>query len=325
MRKIIVSLIVCGVIAGLVGCVSGPPAYDSMPEDLGVVAPVVMFGEPAEGTHDSATYQFGPPKPISVNSKGDILVGSETFDLSAFTSEGEFISLIGSRGQGRGQWMYPKGIDVDKDDNIYVSDNALFKVLIFDANYNLVDEFGTQGEGPGEFEDIGDIAVDDAGSIYVSDDGRGIHVFDPDYNYVKTIMDKNETEENGYIVVNSKLNKLYVSEDGLGEVDVYDTETGSYLYSFGGLGPGPDKLAEDVEGLAVGAWDLVFVVDEGRVAIKIFQEDGTFVTQFGKAGIYEGEMASSEGIAYDAKNKRIVLADEKNNRIQSFALKDLGF
>ncbi len=125
--------------------------------------------------------------------------------------------------------------------------------------------------------------------------------------------------------MNSKLNKLYVSEDGNGQVDVYDTETGEFLYDFGGLGKAPENFTEDIEGLAIGPWDLVFAVDEGRVSIKIYQEDGTFVTQFGKAGIFEGEMASSEGLAYDAKNRRIVLADEKNHRVQSFALKDLGF
>ncbi len=180
MRKIIVLLMVIGMAAGMVSCVSGPPAMDSFADDQGVVEPVVMFGEVADGKHDSATYQFGMPKPIGVDAKGNIVVGSEDFDLSVFTSEGEFISLIGSRGEGKGQWMYPKGIALDKDGNIYVSDNALFKVMIFDSGYNLVGEFGDNSGGPGSLEDIGDIAVDESGKIYVSDDGVGILVFGPD-------------------------------------------------------------------------------------------------------------------------------------------------
>ena len=276
MKNSIGLLIVIAIAVGLMGCVSGPPAMDNMPADQGVVAPVVMFGKPADGAHDSASFQFGPPKPIDVDSRGNIVVGSETFDLSVFTADGEFVTLVGSRGEGEGQWMYPKGIAVDKDDNIYVCDNALFKVMVFDSTYNLVDEFGVQGEGPGEFDDIGDIAVDDNGNVYVSDDGRGIHMFDSNYNYVKTIMDTSETEENGYIAVNTNLNKLYISEDGFGEVDVYDIATGDFLYSFGGLGNEPHQFAEDIEGLAIGPWDLVFAVDEGRVTIKIFKEKPTF-------------------------------------------------
>lgn len=325
MRRIIGLLMVIGLVAGFVGCVSGPPAMDSFPDDLGVVMPVVMFGNAAEGAHDSASYQFGSPKPIAVDAKGNIIVGAEDFDLSVFTSEGEFVTLIGSRGEGEGQWMYPKGIAVDKADNIYVSDNALFKVMVFDSGYNLVAEFGEKGEGPGKFNDIGDVTVDDDGNIYVSDDGTGIHVFDSDYKFIKTILDPDQTSENGYVAVNTRLRKLYVSEDGNGQVDVYDIDSGDFLYDFGGLGDAPENLAEDVEGLAIGPWDLVIVVDEGRTSVKIYQEDGTFVTQFGKKGLYEGEMASSEGVAYDKKNRRIVLADEKNHRVQSFALKDLGF
>jgi len=325
MRRIIALLMVIGFLAAVIGCASGPPALDEFPDDMGLVMPVVMFGDPADGAHDSASFQFGAPKPIAVDSKGNIIVGSEDFDLSVFTSEGEFVTLIGSRGEGKGQWMYPKGIAVDKAGNIYVTDNAQFKVMIFDSGYNLVAEFGERGEGPGKLNDIGDIAVDDNGNIYVSDDGTGIHVFDPDYKYIKTIIDPDQTGENGYITVNTKLKKLYVSEDGNGQVDVYDTETGKFLYDFGGLGSAPENLTEDIEGLAIGPWDMVFVVDEARVSIKLYQEDGTFITQFGKKGLYEGEMASSEGVAYDAKNRRIVLADEKNHRVQSFALKDLGF
>ena len=42
-----------------------------------------------------------------------------------------------------------------------------------------------------------------------------------------------------------------------------------------------------------------------------YTSEGNFVTSFGKAGIYEGEMAEPEGIAYDPANRRIVVADEK--------------
>jgi len=40
--------------------------------------------------------------------------------------------------------------------------------------------------------------------------------------------------------------------------------------------------------------------------------------------LYEGEFASTESIAYDSKNNRIVVADEKNYRVVSFALSSIG-
>ena len=110
----------------------------------------------------------------------------------------------------------------------------------------------------------------------------------------------------------------------MGEVDVFDLATGAYEFTMGGLGQGAGEFSEDVEGVCVGPWNLIFAMDENSGKIHVYQEDGSHVTTFGNAGIYEGEFASAEGIAYDAANGRIVVADEKNYRIQSIALKDLG-
>ena len=38
----------------------------------------------------------------------------------------------------------------------------------------------------------------------------------------------------------------------------------------------------------------------------------------------KASFAAPEGIAYDSANNRIVVADEKNYRVQSIALSDLG-
>ena len=310
-------------------CVSGPPAFDKFPKDLGVVKPVVMFGKKAKDKPDVSKYQFDKPKPIAVQSNGNIVVGGKHFDLSMFTSEGEFIKIIGKKGKGKGEWTYPKGIAVDANDNIYVADAKLNKIIVYDKDGNFIREFGKEGKGPGEFSDIGPICLDSDNNLYVSDANAGIIKFDSNDKFIKNIGHLGEgpglIADPGWVAVNSKLKKLYIADDPNGQVDVYDKDTGEFLYEFGGIGKGPGKWAEDIEGLAIGPWDLLFAVDESGGNIKIFQEDGTFVTQFGKPGLYEGELADSEGIAYDAKNKRIVLADEKNFRIQSWSLESLGF
>ena len=154
-------------------------------------------------------------------------------------------------------------------------------------------------------------------------------VFDKDDNYIKNIgvkgEDAGQTSEFGWLATDADLRQLYVAVDGLGKIDVYDMDSGELKFDMGGLGNGPGMWEEDIEGLAVGPWGLIFAMDEAGGNIKVFQGDGTFVTQWGKAGLYDGELASSECIAYDPLNRRIIVADEKNYRVVSFTLDSLGF
>jgi len=328
MKKVLLTLITASLVLLAAGCASGPPDMGAFPEDMGVIMPVLMFGDKAEGDHDSATYQFAAPKPIAADSQGNIYVGGKEFVLSKYTSDGEFVAVIAERGEGPGKVDYCKGLAVDSMDNVYATDANAKKIVVFDKDGNLVREFGEAGTGPGQFDDIGPIAIDGDNNLYVSDDSYGVLVFDKDDNYVKTIGIKGEgegeTSEFGWVAVDSDLRQLYVAVDGMGKIDVFNIDTGDFLFDMGGLGQGPGQWEEDIEGLAVGPWGLVFAMDEAGGNIKVFTGEGQFVTQFGKAGLYEGELASSESIAYDPANRCIVVADEKNYRVQVFSLASLG-
>ncbi len=328
MKNYFLLILAAALLISFASCAGGPPKFDSINPDAGVVMPAVMFGEKADDGHDSAKMQFGKPKSLAVDAEGNIYCSSKNFDLTKFTADGEFVSVIGEFGEGKGQWKYPKGLAINSKNQVVISDARLFKVLVLNQDGSVVVEFGQKGEGEADFTDIGPCAVDADDNIYVSDDTNGIMVFDPTGKYIKTIVapvDSEEgTKEMGYVAVNSANGKLYIADDGEGEVDVYDLATGKYEFSMGGHGQGAGQFAEDIEGICIGPWNLVFAMDENAGKVHVYQEDGTHVTTFGNAGIYEGEFADAEGIAYDAVNRRIVIADEKNYRLQSIALKDLG-
>ena len=327
MKKFLVFFITAVAVMVAVSCASAPD-FAKFPADSGVIAPHFMIGEKAADKHDSSSYQFGNPKSLAVDSEGNVYCSSKNFDLTKFSPDGEFIAVIGEYGKGKGQWAYPKGLAINSKDQIVISDAKLSKVLVLAQDGSVVVEFGQEGKGEADFTDVGPCAVDAEDNIYVSDDTNGIMVFDAAGNFIKTIVapvdsDKG-TREMGYVAVSSESGRLYIADDGEGEVDVYDLATGDFLLSMGGHGPEAGKLSEDIEGICEGPWGLVFAVDENGGKIQVYQEDGTFVTAFGNAGIYEGEFADAEGLAYDAANRRIVIADEKNFRIQSFNLSDIG-
>jgi DNA-binding beta-propeller fold protein YncE len=72
------------------------------------------------------------------------------FRIKSYTHKGEFISAIGSYGNGLGQFVRPKGIAVDKDANLFVADAAFENVQIFNKNGQLLMFFGGANKGPGD-------------------------------------------------------------------------------------------------------------------------------------------------------------------------------
>ena len=61
--------------------------------------------------------------------------------VSVFTSEGQFVTSFGRRGQGPGEFNYPCGITVDNSGVVYVCDCRQFKscavlsLVMFLPNY----------------------------------------------------------------------------------------------------------------------------------------------------------------------------------------------
>lgn len=60
-------------------------------------------------------------------------------------------------------------LNVDGEGRIYVRDNQLLQVVVFDADGNLIKTIGRKGEGPGEFQYVRNLMVEEDGSFYVFD------------------------------------------------------------------------------------------------------------------------------------------------------------
>jgi len=72
------------------------------------------------------------------------------FKVKIYTLEGEFISSVGTYGEGIGQLARPKGIAVDRDTNLFVVDAGFENTQIFNKEGNLLMFFGGNYKGPGD-------------------------------------------------------------------------------------------------------------------------------------------------------------------------------
>jgi len=80
--------------------------------------------------------------------------------------------MLGSEGQGNGQFFRPNGVAVDLEGNILVTEGRNNRVQIFRPDGNFLTKFGSAGTGPSQFDRPSGIAVTPDGYIVVVDFGN---------------------------------------------------------------------------------------------------------------------------------------------------------
>jgi len=109
--------------------------------------------------------------------------GSAYPRIQKFSSDGAFISKLGSTGPGAGQFSSPEGIAVDSSGNVYVVDSS--QIQKFGSNSIFITKWGSSGTGDGQFKEPQGIAVDSSGNVYVADTANHrIQKFDSNGNFI---------------------------------------------------------------------------------------------------------------------------------------------
>ncbi|MCL2800707.1 MAG: NHL repeat-containing protein [Treponema sp.] len=104
--------------------------------------------------------------------------------VSILSSNGDFISYLGSRGLGAGQFIGPHYLTIDEDGYLFVVDYGNRRISKFDPDGDFILSFGLRNAVfPGMLSPTG-IAANN-GKIYVADNvANTIYMFDPNGNYL---------------------------------------------------------------------------------------------------------------------------------------------
>jgi DNA-binding beta-propeller fold protein YncE len=88
-----------------------------------------------------------------------------------FAPDGSLVRRFGEQGIWAGQLQRPKGIAIDSQDHVYVTDSAFDNFQIFDADGQLLLVVGETGTGAGQFNVPSMITIDSQDRIFVTDFG----------------------------------------------------------------------------------------------------------------------------------------------------------
>ena len=212
----------------------------------------------------------------------------------------------------------PYGMAVDSKGNLYVADQKVGAIFIFNTETRDVELIKNKEHA--HFVRIIGLAMDDNDRLFVSDPGlRHVLVFNAAHKAEDVITDG--MAEPGGLAIDKENRLLYVADVELDQVLLYDADTLKLKRTIGTTGhkhelTTPGDLAKP-SGLAVDADGNLYVCDTLNNRIEIFDADGKFIRTFGKAGDGPGYFARPKGVAIDSDN-HIWVADGMQDRVQVF-------
>ncbi|HYG98464.1 MAG TPA: SMP-30/gluconolactonase/LRE family protein [Terriglobales bacterium] len=213
----------------------------------------------------------------------------------------------------------PYGVAVNSKGKLYVGDSKVRAVFVFDTETGDLDliKNGTHAR----FGWITGLAIDDADNVFVADSKHGrVLVFDPSHKQIGSISEGLISP--GGMAIDNENRFLYVPDAERDQVMVYDADPPYKLLRTIGkrsknhelTGPGefsrPSNCAVDADG-------NLYVSDTWNNRIEVFDADGNFIREFGKAGDGPGYFARPKGVAIDSDG-HVWVADSVQNRVQVF-------
>ena len=206
--------------------------------------------------------------------------------LGSASGEEEYIGEFSRYGNGDGQVIWPAGVVTDNDGNLYVADEWLNRITVFDAEGAFQRHFSTVQEGDPTENGSGGIAISPDQTLFVSD-GRSHRVrkFSTGGQYLGSFGNQGSGEgefESPWGLTVDQDGYVYVADSGNHRVQKL-TADGQFVAQFGRAGAKrgelhyPSDVAVDPDGdVYVCDWSANRW-DRGRV--HIFDTDGKFPDQ----------------------------------------------
>ena len=254
---------------------------------------------------------------ITVKINGDKLANSP-FTVQVKERQLEIVGELDLKGKIPKE---PRGIAVNSNGLIAVTDPERHCVLIYDKEGTFVRKLGRYGDNPGQLDIPCGVTYLNDNEILVTDENHRIHQFNIQTgNFVKR-FGKYGTGEGQF------QNPEGLSVDGERRVVVADyhnnriqvlTKDGKPVFKFGDSGP--EKLNSPTG--CIYHKNMFIVSDRWNNSLKVFDSSGKFLYKIGTKGKADGKLSCPWGLCIEKYGNRenLLVCDGDNGRIQQFTL-----
>ena len=303
----------------------------------------------AVGEGDTVYVLGRPSDAISGVPWNKTAVGSKVAKLTIGTVPGdeEFVADFSRYGDDHGELIWPAGIAVDGEENVYVTDEWLNRVSIFDRDGSFTSLWGVPGDGDGQLNRPSGIVLDRDGNLLIADSlNHRVQSFTRDGEFLRKWgrMGSGQGELNSpWGIDMDQQGYVYVADHKNHRAQKF-TPDGEFVAEFGSYGDGRGQLnrPSDVE---VDPDGDVYVCDWANDRVQVFAPDGRFITSFigdaqqlakwhkatvdanvdvikARRRVYslepEWRFAMPTAIAFDTQHSRLLVADTQRGRLQIY-------
>src|SRR5262245_21153875 len=219
-----------------------------------------------------------------------------------FDSNGKLVKSFGA-----GMLIFPHGIHVDKDGNVWVTDGQ------DNAPAAARGERGAAGAGGGGGRARGEAPTGPIGPRPGATLGNQVYKFSPDGKVLLTLGKPGGAAAPDYFyqpndVITAPNGDIFVSEGhgaGNNRILKFD-KTGKFIKEWGKLGSGPGEF-DGPHALAMDSRGRLLVGDRNNNRIQIFDQNGTYITEW-------KQFSRPSGLYID-KNDNLYVADSESESV----------
>ena len=194
----------------------------------------------------------------------------------------DFLGQFGRFGEGAGQLVGPSSIAIDSDQNVYVADEWLNRISIFDKNGVFLDQWGVAGAEDGQLKKPSGIRFGKEDKLYLADSGNHrVQKFTKDGKLLATWGEMGSGE--------GQFNLPWgLGIDAQGDVYVADwrndriqkfTPEGQFLAEFGSSGSEVSEFNRPT-GVAIDKEGDIYVADWQNDRAQVLTAEGRHITTF---------------------------------------------
>ena len=200
--------------------------------------------------------------------------------ITVCTINEDYVTEFGSYGEGDGQFIWPSSIALDKDENIYIADEWLNRITVYDSNGEFIRKWGEPGANQGEIDGPAGLAIS-GNSIYVSDRRNNrVQKFSLDGKFESSFGESGDKAGQFNMPWGIGLDNdgnIYVTDWRNDRIQQFNSN-GEWQGTFGTSGTAvgqfnrPNSVSVDKDG-------DIYVSDWLNDRIQILAPDGRFITQ----------------------------------------------
>ena len=202
--------------------------------------------------------------------------------IGAIPGDEEIRTQFGSAGEGGGEFRWPAGIAVDSEENVYVTDEWLHRVTVFDSDGGFLRSFGELGKRDGQFNRPSGIAIDDNDNLFVSDTlnhrVQKLDKFGNPLNVFGRFGDGDGELNAPWGLTTDSEGCVYVADHKNNRIQKVDAD-GEFVFSLGEHGNGERQFDHPTD-VAVDPDGDIYVCDWVNNRVQAYDSDCNYITTF---------------------------------------------